>query len=260
MTRAPVLELKDAVVRRDGRDILRVEAFALHEGERVAVIGPNGAGKSTLVKLLTREAIPLWREDPPVRFRGEARPELAHTKTIVGVVSTSMQEQVDVGLSAFDVVVGGLLGALGVPRGRTVTDEMRDRALEALEELGVAGLAHRDMRTLSTGEARRVLVARALVHRPEVLVFDEPCAGLDPEAAFHVRAMFAELASAGRTMLLVTHHVEDIVPAFERTVAVRDGAVVADGPTRVVLTTDTMRGLFSVPVTLEERDGHYRLW
>ena len=259
-TRTPLLQLTDAVVRRDGRDILAVDSFLLRAGERVAIIGPNGAGKSTLVKLLTREVMPLWREHPPLLFKGEPRPVLSDTRALLGIVSNSMQEQIEVELSVLEVVLGGFFGSLGVPPWRTVMPHMESAASAALAELGVEEYAMRDVRTLSTGEARRVLIARALVHGPSVLVFDEPCAGLDPRAAYHVRTAFGNLARAGRTLMLVTHHVEDITPEFDRVVALRDGRVVADGPKHDTLTTELMRDLFGVPVTLEERDGRYRLW
>ncbi len=259
-TGPPLLELTDAVVRRDGRVILSVDSFVLEEGEHVAIIGPNGAGKSTLVKLLTREVLPLWREKPPVLFLGEPRPVLSDVRSLLGVVSMSMQEQIEVDLTVREVVLGGFFGSLGVPARRTVTEEMESIVVSVLVELGIDHLAQRDVRTLSTGEARRALICRALVHDPRVLVFDEPCVGLDPEAAYQVRQSFSAMARAGRTLLLVTHHIEDVVPEFERVLAIDDGRIVADGPKNEVLTTELIQTLFKVPLVLEERDGSYRLW
>ena len=116
------------------------------------------------------------------------------------------------------------------------------------------------MTTLSTGEARRVLFARALVHDPAVLVLDEPCAGLDPHAAYHVRRALRTLAAGGRSLVLVTHHVEDIVPEIDRAVLLKDGRIVADGPKRDLMTAETLGELFDIPVEVEEREGEYRLW
>ena len=258
--RPALLQLAGAVVVRDGRPILSVERFAIGEGERIAVLGPNGSGKSTLIKLLTRDVMPLWTDPPPVLFRGQERIELAEARRLLGVVSADAQEQADVVLPALDVVLGGFFGALGVPGHRTPTAEQRERALAALAELEVAHLAERVMTTLSTGEARRVLIARALVHDPAVLVLDEPTNGLDPHAAFHVRAAVRVLAGSGRSLVLVTHHVEDIVAEVDRVVLLRDGRIVADGPKRDLLTGESLGALFGIPATLEERDGEYRLW
>ncbi|HEY5540996.1 MAG TPA: ATP-binding cassette domain-containing protein, partial [Coriobacteriia bacterium] len=162
-TPALLLELTGATVERDGRAILSVDHFTIAEGEHLAILGPNGSGKSTLVKLLTRDILPLWAEPAPVLFRGEPRIALEDARKLLGVVSADAQEQADVVLPALEVVLGGFFGALGVPLHRTPTTEQRERALAALAELEVAHLAERIMTTLSTGEARRVVFARALV-------------------------------------------------------------------------------------------------
>jgi iron complex transport system ATP-binding protein len=256
----PLLELTGAVVMRDGRAILTVDRFRIAEGERLVVLGPNGAGKSTLIKLLTKEVLPLWADPPPVRFLGEPRYELREARKLLGVVSSSAQDEADVVLSAREVVLGGFFGALGVPRHVEVTPEQEAAALGALGELEVAHLAERTMTTLSTGEARRVLFARALVHDPTVLVLDEPCAGLDPHAAYHVRRALRTLACGGRSLVLVTHHVEDIVPEIDRAVLVKDGRIAADGAKTDLMTAETLGGLFDIPVRIEERAGEYRLW
>ena len=256
----PLLELSNAVVQRNGRAILSVDAFRIAEGERLAVLGPNGAGKSTLIKLLTREVLPLWAEPAPVRFLGKERYELAEARKLLGVVSASAQDEADVVLPAREVVLGGFFGALGVPRHVRVTRAQEVAAEAALAELEVAHLADRIMTTLSTGEARRVLFARALVHGPRVLVLDEPCAGLDPHAAYHVRRALRTLAVGGRSLVLVTHHVEDIVPEIDRVVLVRDARIIADGPKRDLMTAETLSELFDIPVQIEEREGSYRLW
>ena len=257
---APLLELTDATVVRDGRAILTVDHFTIAEGERIAILGPNGSGKSTLVKLLTRDILPLWRERPPVLFRGQPRIALEDARRLLGVVSAAAQEQADVVLPALEVVLGGFFGSLGVPPRRTPTPQQRDRALAALAELEVAHLAQRIMTTLSTGEARRVLIARALVHDPAVLVLDEPTSGLDPHASYHVRQAVRTLARGGRSLVLVTHHVEDIAPEIDRVVLLRDARIIADGPKRGLLTSERLGELFDIPATLEEREGEFRLW
>jgi iron complex transport system ATP-binding protein len=256
----PLLQLSDARVVRDGRTILWVDEFRIVEGERLAVLGPNGAGKSTLIKLLTRDVLPLWADPPPVLFRGQARVPLQEARGLLGVVSADAQEQADVVLPAREIVLGGLFGSLGVPIRVTPTPEQEQRAAAALGELEVAHLAERTMNTLSTGEARRVIIARALVHDPAVLVLDEPCAGLDPHAAHNVRLAVRSLARGGRSLVLVTHHVDDIVPEIERVVLVQNARIVADGPKRELLTSDRLGELFDIPAVLEEREGQYRLW
>lgn len=253
LTPPPFLQLRNAVVRRAGRVILTVDAFELACGENIALLGPNGSGKSTFVKLVTREMLPLHRDEPPVLFKGRDRATLAEVKRSLGVVSSTMQEQMTVHLPVVDIVAGGLFGALGIPQAVAAADAdgARDRALATMGLLGIADLAARDAMTLSTGQARRALIARALVHDPEALVFDEPCTGLDPEGMFYVRRSMRALAQAGKSIVLVTHYPEDVIPEIARLVLVKDGAVFADGPKERLLSDDTMSALFDVPLRVK---------
>ena len=257
--RPPLFRIRDASVVRAGSTILHVDDFTLAEGEHLALLGPNAAGKSTFIKLLTREVMPLYRDVAPVVFRGNERPTLADIKSCFGVVSASMHEQISVHLPVIDIVCGGFFGTLGLPRGVRADASMRAAALDALEKLGIADLSARDVLTLSTGQVRRVLVARELVHDPQVLVFDEPCTGLDPQGMYQIRSTMRTLAEEGRSIVLVTHYPEDIVPAIERVVLIKDAAIRADGSKRGLLTDETMSDLFDAPLRVEERDGWYAI-
>ena len=253
------LELHDAVVRRAGRAILSIDSFTLPEGESIALLGPNGSGKSTFIKLMSREVHPRHRDVPPVLFRGNERTTLAEVKRCLGIVSSSMQSQITVHLPAVEVVIGGLFGALGVPKRYEVSEGQRRAALDTMDELGIADLADRDVMTLSTGQVRRALVARELVHDPEVLVFDEPCTGLDPEGMYHVRDAMRTLAQEGCSVVLVTHYPEDIIPAIKRVLLIKDAEVIADGPKQELLNARSMSDLFGVPLAVEEADGWYSM-
>lgn len=254
-----LLRLHNARVRRDGRYILDVDDFTVQEGERIVILGPNGSGKSTLTKLLTREILPLWHDEDPLVFLGNPRASLDDINSTVAVVSTSVQGRMMAHRSALDIVLGGFFGSVGVPYHLAVSDEQTAQAHHALEEAGIGQLANRDMLTLSTGQARRVMVARALIAAPQVMLFDEPCAGLDPEGIWNLRQTLSSLAKAGHTLILITHDVADIVPEFERVVMLHDGHIVFDGPKQEILTTQRLRQLFGVPVTLVETEGHYHL-
>lgn len=258
-TAVPFLQLHDAVVKRAGRVILSIEDFALAEGESMALLGPNGSGKSTFVRLMTREVVPLHRDVPPVRLQGNPRPTLEEVKCCLGVVSSTMQDQITVHLPAVDVVVGGLFGALGVPRHVQAGEADYARALRAMASLGIGDLAQRDVMTLSTGQARRVLIARALVHDPRVLVFDEPCTGLDPQGMFHVRRTMRQLAREGRAIILVTHYPEDIIPEIERLVFVKSGRIFATGKKEDLLTDAHLSALFDVPLRVLRQGDAFAL-
>lgn len=257
--RPALFEIHDAVVMRAGRAILQVDRFVLEEGEHVALLGPNGAGKSTFVRMLTREVLPLHRERPPLRFRGQDRPLLTDLKSALGIVSSTMHDQVRVHLPVLDVVCGGIFGTLGLPRHVACTDVQREHARAQLEKLGIACLADRDIMTLSSGETRRVLLARELVHEPSVLIFDEPCTGLDPQGMYYLRDAMRRLAAEGRSIIIVTHYPEDIVPEVNRIVLIKDARMLADGPKERLLADAPMSELFEVPLHVDEREGWYSL-
>ena len=254
---APFLELVDAVVVRAGVPNLSIDSLRIAAGEHLALLGPNGSGKSTFVKLITREMLPLHREQPPVRFKGRPRATLAEVKQSLGIVSSTMQDQITVHLPVVDVVAGGLFGTLGIPRqvSDADADGPRARAHKALLLLGINDLAERDVMTLSTGQARRVLIARALVHDPDTLVFDEPCTGLDPEGMYYVRSSMRQLAQRGTGIILVTHYPEDVIPEIKRIVLLKEGAVFADGPKDQLLTGQVMSELFEVPLHVRRTVG-----
>ena len=255
----PLFQLHDAIVRREGKEILSINSFSLERAENIALLGPNGAGKSTFIHLLTREVFPLYKETPPVLFKGKDRATLEEIKQCLGIVSSSMQNQITVHLPCLDIVCGGLFGALGVPHHCKVSDESIEKAYYALELLGVEQLAQRDIMTLSTGQARRVLIARALIHDPEVLVFDEPTTSLDPEGMYYVRKAMRDLVKMGKSIVLVTHYPEDIIPEINRVVMIKEGSIFADGSKQELLTSAYMSKLFDVPLRVLAQDGYYSL-
>lgn len=256
---APLIELRDAEVLRGGRTVLHIESLTFREGEHVAVLGPNGAGKSTLIGLITRDVRPLVRDKAPVLLRGRDRWDLFEARRVFGVVSDALQDDYRRQVSTREVVLSGFFGSIGLYRAGEVTSKMAERADELLDYLGIAGLATRTMDTLSTGEARRALIGRALVHDPALLVLDEPTHGLDPARTYHFLALLSRLAQR-IALVIVTHHVSDIVPEVERVVMLKGGRVFRDAPKQQLLTAESLSALYGIPAEVEERNGRYRLW
>jgi iron complex transport system ATP-binding protein len=255
-----LFELRRAAVVRDGAEILAVDRLAMEEGERVAVLGPNGSGKSTLVGLLLRDVHPLARpEGPAVLLRGRELWDLLEARALFGVVPSSWQEIHARPVPVREAVVSGFFGSVGLTSFQQVTETHLAAGDRAMGEVGILHLADRTMDTLSTGEARRALIARALVHDPAVLVLDEPYVGLDPAARRQVMGTVRDLAGSGRGLLLVTHHVEDIPPEVDRVVMLRSGRLFADGPKADLLSSAKLSELFGIPAEVEERGGLYRL-
>ena len=260
----PILELADATVVKDGRPVLDRVSLTIVEGQHTAIIGPNGAGKSVLVSLLTLEQRPIAPANgtPPVRIFGRQNWDLFELRSQLGIISADLHQHFVSGnsegsITAEAAVLSAFLSSYGILRYGTVTDAMRTRAAAALDAAGALPLAQRTLDEMSSGEARRVLLARALVTSPRALVLDEPTTGLDLVARHAFMETVRQLARSGTTVVLITHHIEEIFPEIQRVILLRDGRIVADGPAAANLTAARLTELFDYPVAVEIADGYH---
>jgi iron complex transport system ATP-binding protein len=254
---SPLLALSNVRVMADETCILDLPALTIADGESTAILGANGSGKSTLVKLIARQLYPAYGAD--VRIFGQDSWNVFELRKLLGIVSTTMQLDFDAEppLETLDCVVSGFFASRGLWAHQHYTQEMVDTSRAALEEVGASRLIGRSMASLSTGEARRVLIARALAHRPRALLLDEPCAGLDPAARHHFLDMLRGVARGGTTLILVTHHIEEILPEIGRIVMLQGGRVLHDGVKAGLITSDALTGLFGLPIAVTPRGDWY---
>lgn len=256
-----LLEIDRASVMQGGQLVLDRLSLRIGTGQHTAILGPNGSGKSTLVKLIARQLYPLARGDGSgsIRIFGRDRWSVADLRSLLGIVSPALQHDYtsDLPVEVVDAVLSGFFAARGVARHHRVTEPMRGRAHEVLAQVGATSLAGRSMASLSTGEARRVLIARALVHRPRALLLDEPCAGLDMASRRHFMESLRVLARGGVTLVLVTHHVEEIVPEIDHVVLLRDGQVLEQGRKATTLTDAALSATFGVPIEVSRHAAYY---
>ena len=229
-------------------------------GEHVAILGPNGCGKSTLIKAITRECYPLVQEGSSVRILGEERWEVWELRKLLGIVSSDLMATCTRAASGRDIVLSGFFSSIGIWPHQEITAEMLESADRAMGMLEVSHLAGRFTEEMSSGEARRVLLARALVHDPRALLLDEPSIALDLSAQHELRLMLRKLAQSGIGIVMVTHHLSDLIPEVDRVVLMKRGTIVTDGPVREVLVEERLSTLFGRPVELSESDGYYNLW
>ena len=244
----PLLELRRVDVVRAGRRVLEDVSLAIERGECVAIVGPNGCGKSTLLKLLTRELYPVRSPGSFIRILGRELWNVADLRRTLGIVTNDLAAALAGAGTVLEVVVSGFFASYGAS-GRHVAPEMRRRAREILTALDIAPLADRPVDELSSGQARRVLVARALVAEPASLVFDEPAAALDLRARRDLFETMRRLTQLGRGLLIATHDFAEIVPEIDRAILLRDGRVAGDGPVAEMLAPARLSDLFGVPVT-----------
>jgi iron complex transport system ATP-binding protein len=257
---AALIDMRRVSVMRGSRVVLHDLDLRIGASEHVAILGPNGCGKSTLIKTITRECYPLLRPESSITILGREQWDVFELRTILGVVSDDLTAACRRDITGRDVVLSGFFSSIGIWPHHQVTAEMREKAEGVLARLGASHLADRLGTEMSTGEARRVLIGRTLVHDPQALLLDEPSTGLDVLAQHELRQVLRRLASAGTGLILVTHHLADIIPEVERVVLMREGRIVADGGKDEMLTAGRLEQLFGLPVTLARQDGFYHLW
>jgi iron complex transport system ATP-binding protein len=255
-----LIEFERITVMRGNTVAVDDVSLEIGVGEHVAVLGPNGCGKSTLIKAITRECYPVVREGSSVRILGEETWNVFELRELLGIVSSDLMATCTRSISGRDIVLSGFFSSIGIWPHQEVTSEMRERAERAMARLEISQLADRFTDEMSTGEARRVLLARALVHDPRALILDEPSVALDLGAQHQLRAILRKLAQSGIGIVMVTHHLSDLIPEIQRVLLMKQGKIVADGSVRDVLVESTLSDLFGHPLQLSERDGYYNLW
>jgi iron complex transport system ATP-binding protein len=256
----PLLKFRNLRVMRGQKIALDDFSLRIEADEHIAILGPNGCGKSTLIKTITRECYPVARPESSLAILGEESWNVFDLRARLGIVSNDLMLSCTSEACGRDVVLSGFFSSTAIFPNHTVDPAKQALADNALAELKILHLAGRPVCQMSSGEARRVLIARALVHKPRALLFDEPCNSLDLAAQQSLRQTMRELANSGTAILLVTHELADIVPEIQRVVLMNRGQVVADGPKEDMLQVKRLSALFGVSVEMARRDGHYHLW
>lgn len=256
----PLLEFRNICVMRGQKIALDDFSLRVEADEHVAILGPNGCGKSTLIKTITRECYPLARPESSMSILGQDSWDVFSLRSLLGIVSNDLMLSCTGDASGRDVVLSGFFSSTGIYPNHFVNPQQSEMAEAALAELNILHLADRPVCEMSSGEARRVLIARALVHKPRALLFDEPCNSLDLAAQQKVRQTMSALAQSGTAVMLVTHELADIVPEIQRVVLMNRGKIVGDGPKAEVLKIERLAELFGVSVEMAHRNGHYHLW
>lgn len=254
------VRLRNVEVARGSNIVLHRVNLSIRTGEHVAILGPNGCGKSTLIKTITCECYPLDRPGMEVLIFGRDRWRLEDLRRHLGVVSADLPGRATAKTNGLDAAISGFFSSSTLWPNLEVSSAMRVAAQEALGLMEASHLAAKLVGEMSAGEVRRVMIARAMVHKPAVLLLDEPTNALDLAAQRELRGLLRQVAQSGTGILMVTHHLADILPEIERVIMMREGRIVADGSRDDLLTTTRLSELYGVSVELAERDGFLHSW
>ena len=253
-----ILDISHATVYRGDSCVFDNLSFVLEEDRHTAILGPNGAGKSTILKLLAGEVHAVPHDNTSIRLFGQAQWNVWDVRKRLGMVSHDLQHQYMEQVTGLKVVLSGYYASIGTYGHQDFTYAQIARARTVMEDLGIGWMIDRRYAEMSTGEQRRCLLARALVHDPSVLVLDEPTSGLDLTATFHYLDLVRGFMRKGKTILLVTHHIHEIPPEIQRVVLLKKGKILEDGEKKTVLSERTLSHLFDCPVTLACANGWYQ--
>jgi iron complex transport system ATP-binding protein len=259
VTEPLLIDIHNATIWRGTTRVFNGLTLSIAQHERVAILGPNGSGKTTLLKTINRELYPVVAADSHVRILGRDHWNVWELRRHIGIVSHDLQNRYTATTTALEVVVSGYFSSIGVhgTLAASVRSDQLARADEILRMLGIDALRDRPLQSMSTGQQRRCLLGRALVHRPDTLILDEPTAGLDFAASFDYLARIRDLANAGHNIVIVTHHLNEIPPEVERVVVLKDGRIAADGDKATVLTADLLSAVYDTPIRVAALDGHF---
>lgn len=262
---APLLQLIDVTIRRDDNLILDALNVSIPRHRHTVILGPNGAGKTSLLRVLDRQYYPSISQQGhqgTVRILGKEDWEVAQLRRRMGIVSASLDHHFSDGrtgrMRVVEAVASGYTATELAEFGLPITDEIRKTVEQALASVDAGNLIHRRCNTLSTGERRRVLIARALVHQPDILILDEPTTGLDLAAKDAFLKVLRQLCQKPQlTVVLVTHHMDEIVPEFEYVLLLSEGKIEIEGTAAQTLTSANISRLYGIPVEVLQRDGFW---
>jgi iron complex transport system ATP-binding protein len=253
----PLLEFKNVTIFYGEKKVLDSLSITIHEGENIAILGPNGAGKSSFIRTILRELYPVASDETVLsRMHGKEVWDVFDLRSTIGIVSNDLQYTFTRSITGKEVVLSGFFSSVGLFN-RTITPAMDRKADEILAFLEIEHIKDRPMNAMSSGESRRLLIGRALVHDPKTLILDEPTNSLDLHALHTFRDTIRKIARSGTGIILVTHNLHDIIPEISRVVLMKDGRFCGDGPKEKMLTDAKIGDLFHVPLHVREESGYY---
>lgn len=252
--------LENANIRREGKYILQDLSLHIKKGEHVAIIGPNGSGKSTLLKILTKDIHPLSRDDFYYAFLGDKKIPVWELRNQLGIVTPSLLEACNTTYSAFEIVISGFFSSYGLDFHHIITKEQKELALKEMERSSILYLKDKYMNTLSSGEAVKTLLTRAVIHNPKALILDEVSNSLDFPTRSNLRNLISTYSKEGKTIIMVTHELAEIPTECNRIIIMKNGRIIHDGNKKESLNEKLLSDVYERQIFVEEKNNIYSAW
>ncbi|UTW44501.1 ATP-binding cassette domain-containing protein [bacterium SCSIO 12696] len=254
-----LFDISNVTLNNGGTPVYRNLSLRIKRGEHTAIIGANGSGKSTLLKLLSGELYPVANQQHRLRLLGRERWSKSELRQQMGLVSHDLQSHTMDGAPGINVVLSGYFDSDSIWQHHQVSDQQLQTAIALMQELGIEHLRRRTYGSLSTGQQRRLLLARAMIHRPNVMLFDEPTTGLDMQGCQQAMGIMRQMMEDGVSLILVTHHLYEILPEIRRVILLKDGEIQADGAKEDVLTDANISHCFDTALKIVCHKGYYQV-
>ena len=238
-----------------GQPVIHDLCLKLKIGESTTVLGPNGAGKSTIVNLINRSLYPIVKPDSHLAIFGTTTINIWQLRSSIGIVNSDLETRFSPSILAKELIQSAFFGSTRLGRDQNPSLDQIAKSDMLLNQLNLEAFAEKPYGQLSDGQRRRLMIARALVHNPKVLVLDEPCRALDLKACHQLLDTLRELCQQGTTLLVITHRIDTILPEMSRILFVKHGRICADGTPDQLLQDHKLSNLFNTPLRVLEHKG-----
>tara|TARA_B100000963_G_scaffold244888_1_gene214426 strand:+ start:232 stop:1029 length:798 start_codon:yes stop_codon:yes gene_type:complete len=254
-----LLEIKNATLWRGSTRVFYNLTLKIKKNECVAILGPNGSGKTTLLKAINREIYPEQKQHSYIKILGKNNWNIWDLRKNIGVISNDLHQSYNKNSTGLEVVISGFHSSIGIHGNisKLITENQINLAKKKLNELGLEKLENKPLSKMSTGQQRRFILARALVHDPKTLIFDEPTSGLDFSACFDYLKRIRKLSQSGCSIIVVTHHLNEIPPEITRVILLKNGAIAADGKKIDILKSKVLSRIYEIPISVTNLNGYY---
>jgi len=255
----PWLEMKNIEAWVGGNRVFNDLNLNLLNGQNTVVLGPNGSGKSSLIKLISRELYPVVKENSSFRLFGSATIDLIKIRKRIGILTNGIETRTPQECVGRDIILSGFLGSIGINKREFLSESMYTKLEEIIKLMSLEAIAYKSFRELSDGQKRRLLLARTLINNPDILILDEPTNAIDLKAKHQLLASFRKLCKNGKTILLVTHQIDNVIKEFNRIVLMKNGKIIEDGKPFEILRSDLLSDLFETPLEVICTRNHWQI-